>query len=62
VVPPLPPLYPGGFVTFVETVVPELQRRWLFRTEYEGRTFRGNLGLERPRNRSVPAVRLPASG
>jgi hypothetical protein len=29
-------------------VVPELQRRGLFRTEYEGRTLRENLGLARP--------------
>jgi hypothetical protein len=28
--------------------VPELQRRGLFRTEYEGRTLRENLGLRRP--------------
>jgi FMN-dependent oxidoreductase (nitrilotriacetate monooxygenase family) len=50
VVPPLPPLYPGGFVTFAEKVVPELQRRGIFRTEYEGRTCRENLGLLRPAN------------
>ncbi|HSC88057.1 MAG TPA: NtaA/DmoA family FMN-dependent monooxygenase, partial [Polyangiaceae bacterium] len=51
VVPPLPPLAPGGFVDFAEKVVPELQRRGLVRTEYEGRTFRENLGLERPADR-----------
>ena len=50
VVPPLPPLAPGGFVTFAETVVPELQRRGLFRTEYTGTTLRDNLGLDRPAN------------
>lgn len=48
VVPPLPPLAYGGFVTFAEKVVPELQRRGLLRTEYEGHTFRENLGLDRP--------------
>ena len=32
-------------------VVPELQRRGLFRTEYEGRTLRENLGLRRPISR-----------
>ncbi|MFZ2174522.1 MAG: NtaA/DmoA family FMN-dependent monooxygenase [Rhodococcus sp. (in: high G+C Gram-positive bacteria)] len=37
--------------TFVALVVPELQRRGLFRTEYEGRTLREHLGLERPVNR-----------
>lgn len=50
VVPPLPPLARGGFITFVEKVVPELQRRGLFRTEYTGSTYRENLGLERPIN------------
>jgi len=32
----------------VRMVVPELQRRELFRTEYTGATLRENLGLERP--------------
>ncbi len=36
---------PGGCEDFVELVVPELQRRGLFRTEYEGKTLRENLGL-----------------
>jgi hypothetical protein len=35
----------------VELVIPELQRRGLFRTEYEGRTLRENLGLPRPVSR-----------
>ncbi len=48
VVPPLPPLQPGGFITFVEQVVPELQRRGIFRREYSGATYRENLGLQRP--------------
>ena len=55
VVPPLPPLTDGGFVTFAEKVVPELQRRGIFRTEYEGTTLRENLGLPRPENRFFPA-------
>ncbi|MEA1674652.1 LLM class flavin-dependent oxidoreductase [Nitrospirillum sp. BR 11163] len=42
---------PGGVDDFVDLVVPELQRRGLFRTDYEGRTLRENLGLERPANR-----------
>ncbi len=37
---------------FVNFVVPELQRRGLFRTEYEGRTLRENLGLPRPARRT----------
>ena len=41
----------GGLNDFVELVVPELQRRGLFRTEYEGNTLRENLGLPRPANR-----------
>jgi FMN-dependent oxidoreductase (nitrilotriacetate monooxygenase family) len=39
----LPP--PGGAEDFVALVIPELQRRGLFRTEYEGQTLRENLGL-----------------
>jgi alkanesulfonate monooxygenase len=42
---------PGGLDGFVDRVVPELQRRNLFRREYEGRTLRKNLGLPRPENR-----------
>ena len=36
---------PGTFNDFVDYVVPELQRRGLFRTEYEGTTLREHLGL-----------------
>ncbi|WP_328395589.1 NtaA/DmoA family FMN-dependent monooxygenase [Nocardia sp. NBC_00416] len=39
------------FRTFAEHVVPELQRRGLFRTEYTGHTLREHLGLSRPTNR-----------
>jgi alkanesulfonate monooxygenase len=45
------PYLPGGLDDFVDRVVPELQRRGLFRREYEGRTLRENLGLPRPKNR-----------
>ena len=45
------PWLPGGLDAFTEQVVPELQRRGIFRREYEGRTLRENLGLHRPRNR-----------
>jgi len=44
----MPPLLPRDIDDFVALVVPELQRRGLFRTEYEGRTLRENLGLARP--------------
>jgi FMN-dependent oxidoreductase (nitrilotriacetate monooxygenase family) len=44
----MPPSLPGGLSDFVEQVVPELQRRRLFRTEYTGRTLREHYGLARP--------------
>jgi len=49
------PFLPEGLDDFVDKVVPELQRRGLFRTQYEGRTLRENLGLRRPANRFFPA-------
>ena len=48
------PYLPGGLDDFVDLVVPELQRRGLFRREYEGKTLRENLGLPRPDNRFFP--------
>ena len=47
------PWLPGGLERFVDTVIPILQQRGLFRTEYEGATLRENLGLERPENHFV---------
>jgi FMN-dependent oxidoreductase (nitrilotriacetate monooxygenase family) len=44
----LPPHVPGAINEFVDLVVPELQRRGLFRTEYEGATLRENLGVPFP--------------
>ena len=44
------PFVPEGLNDFVEKVVPELQRRGIFRKEYEGKTLRENLGLSRPTN------------
>jgi alkanesulfonate monooxygenase len=44
------PYVPEGLNDFVDKVVPELQRRGLFRREYEGKTLRENLGLPRPEN------------
>ncbi len=49
----LPPTTPAGLNDFVDFIVPELQRRSLFRTEYEGTTLRENLGLKRPENQYV---------
>lgn len=50
------PWLPGGLSDFITHVVPELQRRQLFRTAYEGRTLREHLGLKRPAH----AASLPA--
>lgn len=44
------PFLPEGLDDFVDRVVPELQRRGIFRKEYEGKTLRENLGLARPAN------------
>lgn len=47
----LPHIYYSGFETFVDKVIPELQNRGLFRTAYEGKTLRENLGLTKPENK-----------
>ncbi|MGF6642804.1 LLM class flavin-dependent oxidoreductase [Paraburkholderia sp. GAS82] len=52
----MPPVLPAGLDDFVELVIPELRRRGLFRSEYEGRTLRDNLGLRRPVNRHARAA------
>ncbi|MFL6799161.1 MAG: LLM class flavin-dependent oxidoreductase [Xanthobacteraceae bacterium] len=46
-----PAVLPGGLDDFVTMVIPELQKRGLYRTEYEGRTLRDRLGLPRPPGR-----------
>jgi alkanesulfonate monooxygenase len=48
---------PSGLHEFVDLVVPELQRRGLFRREYEGTTLREHLGLPRPGNQFFPLSR-----
>ena len=51
----MPPYLPGGFDAFADHVVPVLQARGLFRTEYKGSTLRDHFGLDRPANRyTVP--------
>jgi alkanesulfonate monooxygenase len=50
-----PPCIPVSAEDFVELVTPELQRRGLFRTEYETTTLRGHLGLRPAVNRNRPA-------
>jgi alkanesulfonate monooxygenase len=49
------PFLPAGLDDFVDKVVPELQKRGIFRHQYEGRTLRENLGLPRPKNRFFEA-------
>lgn len=49
------PQQPEGIEEFVDLVVPILQERGLFRTEYEGATLRENLGLKIPENRFAAA-------
>jgi alkanesulfonate monooxygenase SsuD/methylene tetrahydromethanopterin reductase-like flavin-dependent oxidoreductase (luciferase family) len=44
----MPPVFPSSLHEFVDLVIPELQRRGLFRTSYSGTTLRENLGLVRP--------------
>jgi len=53
----MPPVFPESLETFVDHVVPELQKRGLFRQEYEGTTLRTHLGLKVPqRHQKVRAA------
>jgi hypothetical protein len=52
---------PGGCEDFVDFITPELQRRGLFRTEYEGPTLRENLGLKPHVNRYANARHVKAA-
>jgi FMN-dependent oxidoreductase (nitrilotriacetate monooxygenase family) len=47
----MPAYFPGAFDDFVDLVVPELQRRGLYRKDYTGTTLRNHLGLSRPEAR-----------
>jgi FMN-dependent oxidoreductase (nitrilotriacetate monooxygenase family) len=58
------PHYPKPLEEWVTMVVPELQRRGLFREEYEGKTFRENLGVPIPQNvhlKNRTSVQVPAA-
>ncbi len=44
----IPPYLPDTLDDFIDLLIPELQKRKLFRTDYEGHTLRENLGLSRP--------------
>jgi FMN-dependent oxidoreductase (nitrilotriacetate monooxygenase family) len=54
------PVMPRSLNDFVTFVIPELQRRGLFRTEYRGNTLREVMGLPVPVNPNFPAVRRAA--
>ena len=51
----MPAVLPSGIESFATKVVPILQERGLFRSDYEATTLRGHYGLPRPANRLVPA-------
>ncbi len=56
--------YPAPLEEWVTMVIPELQRRGIFRTEYEGKTFRENLGVPIPQNKfskNRVSVQVPAA-
>ena len=53
----IPSIFPDEFESFVDLVVPELQRRGLYRTSYEGNTLRELLDLKVPESKyAVPTV------
>ncbi len=61
----MPPFLPGGLDDFVDLVIPELQRRGLFRTEYEGKTLAResrSRSADEPLCRSRAAAVAAASG
>jgi FMN-dependent oxidoreductase (nitrilotriacetate monooxygenase family) len=51
----IPSMFPDEFESFVDLVVPELQRRGLYRTAYEGNTLRDRLSLPEPMSRYAAA-------
>jgi alkanesulfonate monooxygenase SsuD/methylene tetrahydromethanopterin reductase-like flavin-dependent oxidoreductase (luciferase family) len=57
----LPAWFPGGFSEFVDLVVPLLQRRGLFRHDYEGATLRDHFGLPRVLPPRAPGRALDVS-
>ena len=58
----MPPVLPSGLESFVDHVVPILQRRSLFRTEYAGTTLREHYGLTVPPNRHSPRADAGEAG
>lgn len=55
----LPPVMPDDLDAFIDLVVPELRRRGVFRSEYEGATLRAHLALDRPRYTAPASERAP---
>jgi FMN-dependent oxidoreductase (nitrilotriacetate monooxygenase family) len=51
----MPAYFPGAFDDFVDLVVPELQRRGIYRKEYSGSTLRDHLGQKQAASRKAPA-------
>ena len=43
-------VFPSGLEAFVDQVIPVLQKRGIYRTEYQGSTLREHYGIERPEN------------
>jgi hypothetical protein len=56
----MPPSIPTQMEVFVDHVIPILQKRGLFREEYEGTTLRDNYGLPRPASTFASAVSVAA--
>jgi hypothetical protein len=56
----MPAVLPSGLEAFVDKVVPILQERGRFRTEYEGTTLREHYGLPRPVDQFAEAGRATA--
>lgn len=57
----MPDVLPSGLATFVEEVVPLLQKRGIFRRDYEGTTLRDHLGLAHPPSRFADREATAAS-
>lgn len=56
----MPPYLPGGLTDFVDRVVPILQERGLFRTEYTADTLRGHYGLAPVESRFATGAAISA--
>jgi alkanesulfonate monooxygenase len=56
-----PSFLPDSLEEFVDKVVPELQKRGIFRTEYRGKTLRENLGFKRPANQHLQVTAAKAA-